>query len=255
MILNPSGKGKLSKRSAGFTESGQKVPVLLHEFREAGYVPDALVNFLTNVGWSFGEDREVFTVDETIERFDLSRVNPAASVFPLEKLDWLNGVYLRDMDPARLAVLLRPVFEAAGYEVNMEVLEEVVPLIQVRIKTLNDAPALAGFFFTDDFQPAPAEDLIQKKMDAASTEAALKAALDMIEALPDFSAEALEAALRQLAKDMGLKPGQLFGALRTATSAQQVAPPLFESMAVLGRETSMARIKLGIESLQPLLAE
>ena len=137
VILNPSGRGKLSKRSAGFTEGGRKVPVLLYEFQEAGYVPEAIINFLTNVGWSFGDDREVFTVAETIERFDLGRVNPAGSSFPLEKLDWLNGVYLREMDPNRLAVLLKPVFEQAGYEVNLEMLRQAAPLLQPRIKTLS----------------------------------------------------------------------------------------------------------------------
>ena len=138
VILNPSGKGKLSKRSVGFTEDGRRVPVLLHEFREGGYLPEAIVNFLTNVGWSFGDDREVFTVQETIERFDLARVNPAGSAFPVEKLDWLNGVYIREMDPKRLAALLKPVFEEAGYTVTDEMLVKVAPLLRERIKTLKD---------------------------------------------------------------------------------------------------------------------
>lgn len=250
VILNPSGKGKLSKRSAGFTDSGRKIPVLLYEFQEAGYVPEAVVNFLTNVGWSFGEDREVFTVEETIERFDLSRVNPAASIFPIEKLDWLNGVYIRDMDPQRLARLLLPVFERAGYEVNLDVLIRVAPLIQPRIKTLNDAIPMAGFFFADDFTPAPAEELIQPKMDAAQTIRALEASRDSLAALPSFDAATQEAALRPLAAALGLKPGQLFGALRTATTAQQVAPPLFETMEILGRDESLRRIDLAIAQVQ-----
>ena len=249
VILNPSGKGKLSKRSAGFTESGRKVPVLLHEFQEAGYVPEAVVNFLTNIGWSFGDDREVFTVEETIARFDLKRVNPAGSVFPIEKLDWLNGVYLREMSPERLAELLKPVFEQAGYKADLDRLIQVVPLIQVRIKTLKDAIDMAGFLFTEHFVPAPPERLIQKKMDAAMTRAALERALAVLEALPDWRAETQEAAMRALVEELGLKTGQLFGALRVATTAQEVSPPLFESMEVLGREESLARIRLAIDSL------
>ena len=139
VILNPSGKGKLSKRSVAFAEGGRKVPVLLHEFVEGGYLPEAVINFLTNIGWSFGDDREVFTVQETIERFDLSRVNPAGGAFPIEKLDWLNGVYIREMDDDELAGRLLPVFTGAGYAVDLERVRRVVPLIKVRIKTLNDA--------------------------------------------------------------------------------------------------------------------
>jgi glutamyl-tRNA synthetase len=249
VILNPSGKGKLSKRSVGFTEGGQRVPVLLHEFREAGYVPEALVNFLTNIGWSFGDDREVFTVQETIERFDLARVNPAGGAFAVEKLDWLNGVYIRDMDEKRLAELLRPVFEEAGYHVDDDRLPKVVPLLRERIKTLKDAIPMGGFFFAETFEPAPPETIIQKKMDAASTKAALEASLARLESLPDFRAETQEAALRALAGDLGLKPGQLFGALRMATTAQQVSPPLFETMEILGRDTSFARIRDAIGRL------
>jgi glutamyl-tRNA synthetase len=249
VILNPSGKGKLSKRSAGFTEGGRKVPVLLHEFQEAGYVPEAIVNFLTNVGWSFGDDREVFTVQETIARFDLERVNPAGSVFPVEKLDWLNGVYLRDMAPDRLAALLQPVFERAGYRVDLDRLIQVVPLIQVRIKTLNDALDMAGFLFTEQFVPAPPEQIVPKKMDAAATRGALERALEVLEGLPDWRAETQEAAMRALVEELGLKAGQLFGALRVATTAQAVSPPLFESMGVLGRETSLARIRMAIDTL------
>jgi glutamyl-tRNA synthetase len=249
VILNPSGKGKLSKRSAGFTESGRKVPVLLHEFQEAGYVPEAIVNFLTNVGWSFGEDREVFTVEETIARFDLQRVNPAGSVFPVEKLDWLNGVYLREMAPERLAALLLPVFEKAGYRADLDRLIDVVPLIQIRIKTLNDALDMAGFLFTEQFAPAPPDQLIPKKMDAVAARAALERALSVLEGLPDWGAATQEAAMRALVEELGLKAGQLFGALRVATTAQAVSPPLFESMEVLGREESLARIRMAIDTL------
>ena len=184
VILNPSGKGKLSKRSVGFSEDGQRIPVLLHEFRDGGYLPEAIVNFLTNIGWSFGEDREVFTVQETIERFDLSRVNPAGGAFPVDKLDWLNGVYIREMDPEALANKLKPVFEAAGYTVDDNKLFAVVKLIQERIKTLLEAVEVGGFLFAGDFTPPPVADLIQKKMDPVQTLKVLETAITVLEALP-----------------------------------------------------------------------
>ncbi len=242
VILNPNGRGKLSKRTVGFTEDGRRVPVRLNEFREAGYLPEAIVNFLTNIGWSFGEDREVFSVAETIERFDLSRINPAGGKFPLEKLDWLNGVYIREMAPEKLVPLLSERLEAAGYRVDPAKMLAVLPLIRPRVQRLDDVIEKAGFFFVDAVHPT-LDDLIQKQMDAADTQRALQEAYDLVAGAEDFSAEALEVALRNMADELGLKTNQFFGLLRVALTAQQVAPPLFETMAILGRETCLARIQ------------
>ena len=121
--------------------------------------------------------------------------------------------------------------------------------IRDSIKTLNDALDMAGFIFTDSFAAPPADQLVQKGMDAARTKAALGAAADALDALPDVGSATQEAAMRALAKQLGLKAGQLFGALRTATTGQQVSPPLFETMEVLGREESLKRIRLAIGSL------
>ena len=241
VILNPNGRGKLSKRTVGFTEDGRSVPVRLNEFREAGYLPEAIVNFLTNIGWSFGDDREVFTMEETIERFDLSRVNPAGGKFPLEKLDWLNGVYIREMAPDRLSEKLRERMEAAGFRVDPVQMRRITPLIQPRIQSLNDVVEKAAFFF-EDVHPT-AETLVQKKMDVAQTRDALDAALDLLETLSDFDAETLEEALRAQCDRLGLKTRQFFGLLRVALTAQEVAPPLFETMSILGREESIRRIQ------------
>ncbi len=241
VILNPNGKGKLSKRTSGFTVDGRKVPVLVQEFREAGYLPEAVVNFLTNIGWSFGDDREVFTVEETIGRFDLSRVNPAGGKFPLDKLDWLNGVYIRDMAPEKLVEPLTQALEDAGYTVDRDILRAAIPLIQPRIQRMGDVVAKAGFFFQDTITFSPG-DLVQKKMDTEDTRRALDAARETLAAVPDFGAAALEEALRGLTKQLGLKTGQLFGMLRAAITGQTVAPPLFETMAILGRQACLQRI-------------
>lgn len=253
VMLNPNGKGKLSKRSAGFTEDGNKVLVLLNEFEEEGYLPQAVVNFLTNIGWSFGDDREVFTVNETVERFDLNRVNPAGSAFPIHKLDWLNGVYIRELDVETLARLIKPYIEAAGYEVNVEALLAITPHIQERMKTLKEVVEWTEFLWKEEFELCPPEEIIQKKMDADSTVKALQASYDVLASLPDFKHETQEEPMRALVKELGIKAGQLFGTLRMATTAQQVAPPLFQSMEVLGREETLARIQTAIESVNTLV--
>jgi len=250
VLLNPNGKGKLSKRHSGFTQDGRQVLVLAKEFIDAGYLPEAVINFLTNIGWSMGDDSEFFPVEKAIESFDLSRVNPADSVYPIEKLDWLNGMWIRALPVEELAQRLRPVLEKAGLEVNVDVLLKVTPLVQTRIKTLNDVVEMAGFFFREEFiPPASPQDLVQNKMDVDSTLNALELAYDHLAGVQTWTHDNLEASMRALAEELGLKVGQLFGSLRTAVTGQQVSPPLFESMEIIGREESLRRIKLAAKSL------
>jgi len=252
VILNPNGEGKLSKRTESFTASGQKVLVQAWEYYEAGYVPEAVVNFLTNIGWNFGDDREVFTVQETIERFDINQVNKANAAFPAEKMEWLNGIYIREMPADKLAEALRKPLEEASLKVDDEKLLKLAPVVQVRMKTLNDVVDMAGFIFKDnaDFE-APATDLlIQKKMDAEGTLKVLEAAVELIEKLDDFSHESQYEAMKELAKELGVKNGQLFGTLRVAVTNQKVSPPTFETMEILGKEESLRRVKLAIASLK-----
>ena len=251
MILSPSGKGKLSKRDQAFEDSGVQVLVQVREFRAAGYLPEAVVNFLTNVGWAFGDDREVFSPEEAMARFRLEDINPAPSKLPYEKLEWLNGVYIREkLSPDELAGHLKPVLENAGLKVDVQKLRRVTPLIQERIKTLNEAVDWIGFLFRDELELADPQQLVQKKMDAPSTARALRAAYEALAGLDDFSHESQEAAMRALAGALGLKAGQLFGALRMAVTGQPVSPPLFETMEILGKETCLKRIKAAVDRLE-----
>ncbi len=249
VLLNPNGKGKLSKRHAGYVEDGRQVLVLVDEYRQAGYLPQAVINFLTNIGWNFGDEREVFSVQEAIERFDLNRVNPANSIFPIEKLDWLNGVYLRQLPVDELAAYLREPLEHAGLTVDDALLRRVAPLVQIRIKTLNDIVELAGFFFRSDFKLTDPASLIPERMDAAQTQDLLERAYQALAGLDNFEHASTEAAMRGLAEAMGIKPKLLFNVLRVAVTGQKVATPLFETMEILGRETCLERIRMARESL------
>jgi glutamyl-tRNA synthetase len=253
LILNPSGKGKLSKRAQAFTDAGQKVLVQVREFRSAGYLPQAITNFLCNVGWAFGDDREVFGLDEAIERFALENVNPAPARLPYSKLEWLNGVYIREMESDALASAVRPVLVEAGLDVDDEMLLCATPLVQERLKTLADAVDWLGFFFRDEIE-YPAADLIGKKMDAAGSLEALRKAREMLAGLDRFDRETLDSELRALAAELGLKVGQFLGILRVAATGQKVAPPLFGTLEVLGREKTLARIDLALEALATLVS-
>ena len=250
IILDPGGKGKLSKRKK---QVGSRVYyVLVREFREAGYLPEAMFNFLARIGWSMDAETEIFDRETAIARFDLAAVNPAPASPPYSKLDWLNGVYIRRLPPRELARRLQPVLEQAGLEADLETVEAITPLVQERLKTLNDVVALADFFFQDDIQFQDPTALVGKKMDAAASLAALRRVRALLATLEPFDQATLETALRALADELNLKAGQLFGIIRVATTAKRVAPPLFGTLAVLGRERVLKRMDRAEKVLERL---
>jgi glutamyl-tRNA synthetase len=240
IILDPTGKGKISKRKKQV--GSQVFYVLVHEFGEAGYLPQAMFNFLARIGWGPDAETEVFSQKEAVALFDLANVNPGPASPPYSKLEWLNGVYIRQLSVEELARQLYPVLQGAQLEVDPETLMAITPLIQERIKTLNDAIALTDFFFEDEIVIESPQSLIGKKMDAAGSLAALRRARATLAGLPAFDVETIEDALRACADELGLKAGQLFGVIRVAVSGKKVAPPLFGTLAVLGRERILARM-------------
>jgi glutamyl-tRNA synthetase len=249
VMLNPNGKGKISKRNPPKDDKGNIIPVMVHDYISGGYLPEAVVNFLANTGWNFGDEREIFTAQEAIDRFDGTGIQAGNSAFPVSKLEWLNGEYIRALPVEELARRLRPVLERAGLEVNVDILLKVAPLVQTRLKTLNDVITMAGFMFQENFNTVPADALIQKNMDWAKTRTVLERAYQILANVSDFSHTAQEAAMRNLAEEMGLKPNQVFGTLRVAVTGQQVSTPLFETMEILGQSVSLERIQLALDSL------
>lgn len=252
VMLNPNGKGKMSKRNPPRDQHGNIIPVMVHDYMKAGYLPEAMVNFLANIGWNYGDNQEIFSIEEAIARFDLKDVNEANSAYPVEKLDWINGHYMRELTVDDLARRLRPFFEEAGLQVDQERLLKLVPIIQIRIKTLAEAVPMAGFVFADwaQFEAPAADMLIPKKMDAAATITMLEASLARLEGLEDFSHETQHEACKTLTEELNLKNSQVFGALRAAVTGQQVSPPTFETMEILGKAESLRRIRLAIQRLR-----
>ena len=243
MILGPD-RSKLSKRHGATS---------VLDYRNLGYLPEAMVNFLALLGWSLDDSTELFSVAELIESFSLEGVGKSGAVFNLEKLEWMDGHYIRELTPDRLAEALLDFWSLYPPEEFAELpdkpyLFKIVPLIQERLKTLRDAAPLIPFFFNRSPQYDPA-DLVQKKMDGAGTKLALERTLTEIEALPNFDANSLENALRPLADELGIKAGQLFGTLRVATTGLRVSPPLFETLEVLGRDRSLASIREALRQL------
>lgn len=248
LILNPTGKGKISKREERAPD-GTILPVFVRRFQELGYLPEAMINFLALLGWSYDDKTEIMSRAELIERFSLERVNASPAVFNYEKLNYFNGYYIRQLPTEDLADRLLPFFLAAGYQAHREKLLAIVPLIRERITKLSDAPAVASFFFVDELPPYPSEDLIPNGADAATALAALEHARDAL-ATTDFRRDRIEAVLRAEAGRLQLKAGQMFQPIRVAVCGRKAAPPLFETLEVLGRETCLKRIGQAIARLR-----
>jgi len=246
VILDPSGKGKMSKRKKR-TPDGREFPVLIREFRAAGYLPEAMFNFLALVGWSYDDKTDILTPEQIIGRFDLSGINAAPAAFSYDKLEWMNGVYIRALPAADLARRIQPVLAQAGHEADLATLERIVPLIQERIKTLNDAVAMTDFFFADPLGYDP-QLLIGKKMSAETTLEALRLAVRVFQAA-DFTEAGLEESLRAAAESLGLKPGDFFTPIRVAVTGKTVSPPLFGTLAILGRDRVLRRLEYALRVL------
>ena len=244
MILG-SDRAKLSKRHGS---------VSITEYREQGYLPEAMVNFLALLGWSLDDKTDILSRDKLINSFSLERVSRTAAVFNHDKLNWMNGAYIRSLDIDNFTKRALPFLEKylpADVErpLPIDYIRKIMPLVQERARTLAEVPELIVFFFTErlDYE---AGNLIGKKMDRASSIRALEASKERLGGLSCFDVPSLESSIRPLADEIGLKTGQLFGTIRVAVTGRTVAPPLFETMSVLGKERSLERIEKAIEKLK-----
>ena len=246
LILGPD-RAKLSKRHGATSVA---------DYQKRGYLPEALLNFLALLGWSLDDKTELFTLRQLIRQFGLERIGKAAAVFNHEKLEWMNGHYIRAMDPLDVTdrvLLFVELPEAEGglpdavaRPTDEDYLRDIVPLIQERLKTLGEAAGLIDFFYLEELDYAP-QTLVGKGMEAPTARSALEAALAGLEAQEDWDHEALEGLLRPLSEALGLKTRDFFGLLRVAVTGRSVSPPLFETMAVLGRARCLARLRRAVE--------
>ena len=215
--------------------------VAVSAYREQGYLPEAMVNYLALLGWSYDDKTNVFSIDELIERFSLERVGKNPATFDVPKLEWLNMHYIKQLKPAELADRLVPFCIRAGLDAdNAEGrarLTEVAPLISERLKRLDEAPSMVAFLFGTR---AP-DDKAKKVLEGQSEY--LAAAASALEALESWTSSDIESALRALAEQRELKPKQAFQPLRAAVTGTLVSPPLFESLEILGREETLARLQ------------
>jgi glutamyl-tRNA synthetase len=214
--------------------------VAVSAYREQGYLPEAMVNYLALLGWSYDDKTNVFSIEELVEKFSLERVGKNPAAFDVAKLEWLNLHYIKQLGPDQLAERLVPFCLAAGLDADTDEgrdhLRSVAPLISERLKRLDEAPSMVAFLFGRG-QP---DDKAKKALDGQSDY--LAAAADALGSLEKWTAADIEEALRALAEQRELKPKQAFQPLRAAITGTTISPPLFESLEILGREETLARL-------------
>ncbi len=252
LLVAPDGT-KLSKRRHG--------PVVsVTTYRDAGFLPDAFINFLCLLGWSPKNDREQMSRQELIDAFSLEGINranavvnfkePAAS--PEETFDpkavWLNAEHLRALPVDDLSARLLPIVHEAGFKTSAEKMLQITPLIRERIKLLRDVLTAADFFFVDQLPPYDPAELIPQKGDMAMALKVLQRAQVVLKDV-EFKHDPLDQALRAAAQQLGVKAGQMFQPIRVAVCGRKNAPPLFETLEVLGRETTLARIEQAVQKI------
>jgi glutamyl-tRNA synthetase len=236
MILGPD-RAKLSKRHGATT---------ITEYQRQGYLAEAMVNFLALLGWSFDDKTELLSREELINGFSLERVGKTAAIFNKSKLEWMNGVYLRKLNAGEFVRQAMPFLDrdlpgSIERPLNYDYASRVLSLVQERAKTLADVPELAGFFLVDELRYDTGL-LLSKELDARSAIQIITTTLQKLEKTATWDASELEEILRQLAAELSVGTGKLFGLLRVAVTGRVAAPPLFQTMAVLGKAKCLERL-------------
>jgi len=257
MILGPD-KSKLSKRHGA---------TALVEYRDRGYLPEATLNFLVLLGWALDDKTEIMSRDELIKNFTIERISKTAAVFSQDKLIWMNGVYIRELSDEDFVERALPFLErdlptSVSRPLSKDYMMQIAPLMRERVKVFGGTPAIsgvaaeegvseqAGFFFVDEVE-YDTNKLLVKGMDRQKASSALHEARERL-ARCAFEHDVLESTLRSLANELDIKTSMLFGSIRIAVTGRTAAPPLFQTMAVLGRDRCLKRIESAVARLKNL---
>jgi len=247
LLVAPDGT-KLSKRKHG--------PVVsVTTYRDAGFLPPAFINFLVLLGWSPKNDREFMNLKDLTELFTLEGINRSNAVVNFSDADpfdpkamFLNAEHIRSLPVEELSAQLLPVVREAGFNVSPEKLLQITPLVRERIRLLKEVLTVADFFFVDQLPPYDINELIPQKGDLAMAKRSLESAREVLPNV-EFKHDPLDQALRAAAQELGLKAGQMFQPIRVAVCGKKNAPPLFETLEVLGKEKTLERIDQAIKRL------
>lgn len=250
VFLKPSGKGKMSKR-----ETSQLIidghSIFIKDLETLGYIPEGVVNWVALMGWSFDDRTEFFTLRDLIEKFNLTHLNPSPAAINFTKLDYFDGLHIRNLGREDLAERLAPYLVRSGYQFDENILYQAIPIIRERLVTLDDVILVAGFFFKAEVTPDP-KDLVGDELTPAESAKVARNTYQLLASLPQITKDLAEPPMRNLVDESGLKAGQVFGVLRVAVTGQKVSPPLFESMEIIGKDKVLERIQFAIDILEQM---
>jgi glutamyl-tRNA synthetase len=237
LLLNPD-RSKLSKRQGD---------VSCEDYLSHGYLPEALLNFILLLGWNPGTDQEIFSLDEMVTTFSLEHINKSGAVFNTQKLDWLNGHYIKQLSVSELAKRSKPFFDAAGITIDEKTIEKIVATEQQRIKRLDEIVEATKFFFElPTYEPSL---LLWKKNSAKDTIGNLTLSQKKLQALSDWDTATIEQTLKTLVMEHSLDNGSVLWPIRAALSGKKASPGPFEIAAALGKEETLKRLDFAIQLL------
>ncbi len=240
VFLKPSGKGKMSKREAAqLSQDGYSI--FIKDLKNMGYLPEAVNNWIALMGWSYDDRTEFFTMQDLIEKFSLEKLNPSPAAINFSKLDYFNKLHIKALPARELAQRLKPFFDAKQIQADVDQLTALAPVLNERITTLDDAVNLCAFIFQDEIPVNKALLVINGRSNEEICQIAEETYSLLVE-LKDWNVPALRSVLEAYKEEQGLTSGEFYGFLREVISGQRVTPPLFESMAVLGKEKTLMRL-------------
>ena len=248
VFLKPDGKGKMSKRDTELARE-QGLPIFIKDMEGMGYLPEAVINWIVLMGWSYDDKTEFFTLDELVEKFSLEKLNPSPAAINFSKLDHFNGLHIRNLDQADFTSRIKPWFDKKGYSPDDEILFQVAGIIQNRTKKMDEVVEMAGFFFQDEINLA-LDRIITDKLDKTLALTTTQGILSIFQGIPEITQDNAEAPLRKLAEDLGIKAGQVFGLLREILTGQKVSPPIFDIIPILGKEEVLSKLEEAINTIQ-----
>jgi len=247
VLLKPDGKGKMSKRDTQLAQD-QGLPIFTKDMEELGYLPESVINWIALMGWSYDDKTEFFTIEDLIKKFSLEKLNPSPAAINFSKLDHFNGLHIRNLAIEDFAARIKPWFEKAGFTVDDNKLLQIAAVIQTRTKKLTDVVGMAGFFFQENVD-LTLDRIISDKLTISQAAEAAQKIKDLFLKLPEINRDTAEQPLRDIASDLELKAGQIFGLLREILTGQKISPPIFDIIPILGKDLVIQRLDLAREIL------
>ena len=247
VFLKPSGKGKMSKREAAQL-SNDGYSIFIKDLEVLGYLPEAIINWIALMGWSYDDHTEYFTLDDLVEKFSLEKLNPSPAAINFSKLDHFNKMHIKKLSDRELAERISPFFNSNEMNAPLDQLEKIAPALKERITTLDDSVQMCEFLFKEDITHEPGTLLI-RDMPLEKSKGISEKVIEVVRSLETWTRASIEQQVTAYMEKEALEPRQLFSYLREAVSGQRITPPLFDCMYVLGKDKTILRLEESREIL------